>query len=322
MRRLRREPGEDWDSFYRRYQRTLAKRYLIPLLSRWGVRLPGAAVLEVGCGDGGCGAALAEAGSRVTMIDTDPRLVSVARTYNEKEAIDAEVIVGDITDESGIFLTKGPFDLVMFRDVMEHLADPRAALRIARSALAASGHVFVVFPPYYSPFGAHQQLLPRRGRGFFSLNRLPYLQILPSRLFAAIAAGDGPMQEEVRRLRTIRLTMGRFERAAREAGFVITRRRTYLSRPSFALRYGAPVIPAGAVGAIPLIRELLATAAYYLVEPEDVPPLNSASASASLSGIAMCWGHRGSHRPQRVQREARCSSSTQRYDIFARGRSS
>ncbi len=256
---------EDWDSYYRRYQRSLARDYLIPILSRWGVAFEGTRLLEVGSGNGGCGAAFSEAGCRVVMMDTDDRLVSLARTYNEKENVDAKSFVGDVFDEKAPFYREGPFDIVMFRDVMEHLDDPAEALRIVGRSLAPNGTVFVVFPPYYSPYGAHQQILPRKKALFVPYNKLPYLQLLPRGLFLSVVKGESPANREVERLSGIRLTIRGFERCARTAGFTVRSKRMFLSRPSFALRYGLPVIGASVLGRIPIVNEVAVTAAYYLL---------------------------------------------------------
>ncbi len=256
---------EDWDTYYRRYQRTLADEYLIPILSRWGVELRGKRLLEVGCGDGGCGAAFSVAGCRVVMMDIDERLVSLAARHNKREGIDAKTFVGDVLDENAAFYREGPFDLVMFRDVIEHLGDPGGALRVARRFLSKGGVVFVIFPPYYSPYGAHQQILPRKGTRLAPYNKLPYLQLLPRGLFESLVRGEGNAHREVNRLSRIRLTIGKFERCVREAGMVAVRKKMFLSRPSFALRYGIPVVGASFLGSIPVAREVAVTAAYYLL---------------------------------------------------------
>ena len=47
-------PDGGWAHYYRDYQGKLARDYLIPILSGWGVDLGSSSVLEVGCGDGGC----------------------------------------------------------------------------------------------------------------------------------------------------------------------------------------------------------------------------------------------------------------------------
>lgn len=256
---------QDWGDYYRRYQAALAERYLIPTIAGWGVKLQGRRLLEIGCGDGGCGAAFHRAGCDVVMMDVDRRLVDTARQANEAEEIEIPTFVGDVFDSSAEFYSRGPFDIVLFRDVMEHLENPAEALRIVKQHLSGSGVVFVVFPPYYSPYGAHQQIMPRRTVVGIPYNKLPYLQLLPKPWFLRIAAGDSAANKEVMRLSNVRLTMARFEESVRVAGLQIRESKMYLSRPTFALRYGLPVMPAGFAGKVPWLREVWVTAAYYLL---------------------------------------------------------
>jgi SAM-dependent methyltransferase len=268
MRAMEREDRDvaAWDERYRRYQEALAVRFLLPALSAWGVVVGGKRVLEVGCGDGGCAAAFARAGARVSAFDIDARLVDIAAALDRRENTSVRLCVGDVGDATAPFWDDGPFDVVLMRDVVEHIADLVGALANVRARLAPGGVVFVVFPPYYSPYGAHQQILPRRTFAGVPYNKLPYLHLLPDGLFARLTAGDAPSEREVARLRGIRLTLSGFERRARAAGLRVRRRRLYLSRPSFALRYGLPVVRAGFLGKVPGLRELVVTAGYFLLE--------------------------------------------------------
>jgi len=152
--------------------------------------------------------------------------------------------------------------------VVEHLECLKAALDNVNSILSTHGAVFVVFPPYYSPSGAHQQILPRKKFGFIPYNKLPYIQLLPDALFNAITAGETGPHRDVASLRDIRLTLGKFEKQVGESNLRISKRKFYLLRPTYKLRYGVPVVSAGALGRIPLIRELFITAGYYLLEKQ------------------------------------------------------
>ncbi len=261
--------GESWEEYYRDYQFKLAEDYLIPVLESWGVELEGKRVLEVGSGNGGCGEAMYEHGAEVTALEIDGRLADLSKTYNESRNIRISVYQGDICDSSCAVFDRSPFDFALMRDVIEHLHDPCSALDNIKSILADSGTCLIVFPPYYSPFGAHQQILS--AKRFFSIpyNKLPYIQLLPDLLFGKIAGGPDRQSVEVRKLRTIRMTISRFLRCAEKSGFKIREAKLFLSRPTFAVRYGLPVINASILGRIPLLRELVVTAAYYLLENED-----------------------------------------------------
>jgi SAM-dependent methyltransferase len=259
-------PGQSWEEYYRHYQYVLAERFLIPILRDWEIDPRGARVLEVGSGNGGCGAAFHGVGAAVTALEIDERLVAVSRELNERQDIPIAVYAGDICDPDCPAFENGPFDIIMMRDVIEHIAEPRRVLENIGNNLSGGGAALIVFPPYYSPFGGHQQIVPAKRFLRIPYNKLPFLQHLPGKVFSRIVNGNDSQSREVRRLRGIRLTIGAFESAASAAGFRIRRRKWYLSRPTFTLRYGLPVIEASFLGRIPGVRELAVTAAYYLLE--------------------------------------------------------
>lgn len=49
----------------------------------------------------------------------------------------------------------GSFDVIIMNDFVEHVSDPEGALREAMRLLAPSGRIYINFPPYYHPYGAH-----------------------------------------------------------------------------------------------------------------------------------------------------------------------
>ena len=49
----------------------------------------------------------------------------------------------------------GVFDTIMMNDCMEHVQKPEAVLREAYRLLAPGGRIFINFPPYGHPWGAH-----------------------------------------------------------------------------------------------------------------------------------------------------------------------
>jgi SAM-dependent methyltransferase len=261
---------DSWDARYREYQRKLTARYLIPVLSAWSVSFEGKRLLEIGCGDGGCAAEFYRAGCSVTALDIDERLVNIARALNSREELNINAYVGDVRDGRCPGFDEGPFDIVVLRDVVEHLDPLVPVLENLKKHLASDGVVFAVFPPYYSPYGAHQQLLLRKKFGFIPYNKLPYIQLLPDAMFDTIVGDETVRSGEVKEIRGIRLTLRKFEKQVAAAGLAVRRKKFYLTRPTFKLRYGVPVIGAGILGRIPLLRELFVTAGYYLLEKESL----------------------------------------------------
>lgn len=49
----------------------------------------------------------------------------------------------------------GSFDTIIMNDFMEHISNPEKVLYESLRLLAPGGRIFINFPPYYHPFGAH-----------------------------------------------------------------------------------------------------------------------------------------------------------------------
>ena len=76
----------------------------------------GRRLLDVGAADGFLASRLSEAGWRVTAIEGNPALAAQARRRCET------VIVADLNGE--LPELAGPFDAIVYGDVLEHLLDP------------------------------------------------------------------------------------------------------------------------------------------------------------------------------------------------------
>lgn len=97
-------------------------------------------VLEVGCSVGHVTEHLVANGNEVVGIEIDPAAAEQARRYA------AEVHVADLDRTPLDELVDGPFGVVVFGDVLEHLRDPSAALDAAGRLLADDGYVVVSIP--------------------------------------------------------------------------------------------------------------------------------------------------------------------------------
>jgi ubiquinone/menaquinone biosynthesis C-methylase UbiE len=96
--------------------------------------LPGAAVLDVGCGAGGDVHALAAAGAyRVVGVDADPSMLATARLATASDTCVAFICA----DASWLPFPEGIFDAVHSDRMLQHIADPAAAVcemaRVTRS---------------------------------------------------------------------------------------------------------------------------------------------------------------------------------------------
>jgi len=107
------------------------------ILSRLGEGR-GRKALDVGAADGFLAERLTAQGWSVTALERDPELAARARGRCK------EVVVADL--ESAPPLLHGPFEAIVYGDVLEHLSDPGAALRALDQTLAPEGTVIVSVP--------------------------------------------------------------------------------------------------------------------------------------------------------------------------------
>jgi SAM-dependent methyltransferase len=239
------------------YEKALGERFLRPLLADHGIQLDGKAVLDVGCGYGGVLAALAEAHplGEARGVDLDPAMVEEGLKRAPKG------VVLEVRD----FLTLdgAAYDVILLRDVLEHIVDVEGALRNAARILRPGGTVYASFAPFLSPFGGHQH----NGSGLPS--GIPWLHLLPESAFRSLLRLPGNSYKGVEGLSAdmdsvlkTRLTLARFRRAVAAVGFRFRYRAQYLSRPDYRIKFGLPQV---AYPAVPLLDELLCTGAEALL---------------------------------------------------------
>lgn len=251
----------DNQRYYFGYQYGLGADYIVPYLRSRGVDFRGSNICEIGCGEGGVLAALADQGAKYALgIDIRQEALDRAEIIFPALHIPSDFRIHDVTNQETPAEWRGKFDFVTLRDVMEHLEKTSTSLRHVMDFLKPGGYLYIVFPPYYSPFGGHQHLL----QNFWG--KLPFLQFLPDALFQPlIRSGRSIDVEEVTRLRKIRLTIGSFERAIRNAGLEIVDEQLYFLRPVFKLKFGLPSVRVNVLRHIPGLREVGALEAAYLL---------------------------------------------------------
>jgi len=234
--------------------------HLIPWLERHDALPRVGRVLEAGAGYAGALAALAEARPDVSchaveLVTARARLG--ARLADEHAVRPPLFHQGDLTDVTSLGALEPPYDLIVLRDVIEHIEDRRAALENVRRLLGDSGTVAFTFPSYLSPFGGHQQNLKSPAL------RVPWLQLTPAFL-PLVRWLDPRAHAEMASLRRCGLTTRRLERDLHHCGLGVVAKRHFLLRPIFRYRYGLPVVEAGPIGRVPGARDLLTTASWYL----------------------------------------------------------
>ncbi len=121
--------------------------------------VPGASVLDYGCGAGARACALARRGARVCGIDISPVAIGMARDAARREGVAGKAAFA-VMDAEALDLPARSFGLVCGTSILHHLDVDRGYREIAR-VLAPSGRAIFLEPLGHNPvFNAYRRLTP------------------------------------------------------------------------------------------------------------------------------------------------------------------
>jgi SAM-dependent methyltransferase len=248
---------------YFREQAQTTSRHVLPFIEGILKPAPGVSVLEIGCGEGGNLLPFVEAGChRIVGIDLSENKIGNARKFYAAVpgAERVEFIAADIYDSGSV----GTFNLVMMRDVLEHIHDQEKFIAFVKRFLDHDGILFIAFPPWNNPFGGHQQMCDSR-----LLSKMPWIHLLPGFLYRSLlmAAGEDPARiEGLLEIKDTGINIGRFEKAIKKEGFHILKKSLWFINPNFEVKFGLrPRRLPRLAGNIPFLRNFVTTTAYYII---------------------------------------------------------
>ena len=118
------------------------------------------------------------------------------------------------------------------------------------------------FPPYFSPFGLHQQVLMQS-----FLRKIPYLSLLSENILNLMVTKleKDNVWNKIDEIIQSGTTIYNFKRIVKKVNLKIHRERYFSIRPSHEIRYGIKTFRSP-FGKIPLIREISVLGTCYILK--------------------------------------------------------
>ncbi len=244
-----------------------AANYVMPFIEKTLAIKPGIRILEIGCGEGGVLKPFADKGCECLGVDLDKIRIDLANDFL-KDDIDKgniKVLYENVYDEDFQTTYKNYFDLIILKDVIEHIHGQEAFIPFMKILLRGEGQIFFGFPPWYMPFGGHQQIAHKKWT-----SKIPYYHLLPMSLYKGILKSAGEGQHVIDSLVDVKetgISIERFERICKKSGYVIVNKQWFLFNPIYRFKFGLkPRKQNWLFGAVPFVRNFLTTCAYYTIQ--------------------------------------------------------
>lgn len=211
-------------------QKEFTSTYLIPYFEKYLPDFKNMRILEVGCAEAGFLDVLNDMNIDAIGIELEEQRVKIAKELNPN----LEVLLGNITDEKFCDDIGQKFDLIVMRDVIEHIPDRMATFANLRKLLEEDGYLYITFPPRFSAFAGHQQ-------NYHSiLKYFPYLQLFPDVFIKILASSfkENPgVTEQVILNYKVGLSLRKFEEYYKKFNFKLVVEELFFFRPIYQIRF-------------------------------------------------------------------------------------
>ncbi|MGD9493868.1 MAG: class I SAM-dependent methyltransferase [Bacteroidales bacterium] len=237
-------------------------KYVIPFMEDFCKITSDISVLEIGCGEGGNLKPFMDLGCKCVGIDLNEGQINNAREYfnSHKNNENLQLILKDIYK---INPNEFSFDVIMLRDVIEHIHNQEKFMGFVKSFLKPGGIIFFAFPPWYMPFGGHQQICKSK------ISKLPYIHLFHRSIYRWILKSSGESEKIIDDLLEIKetgISIERFQRIVKKEKYTILKRVLYFINPNYEIKFHLKprrIMPV--LRSIPFLRNFYITAGYYVI---------------------------------------------------------
>lgn len=243
-----------------------SRSYVLPFIEKTKKLGAGVNVLEIGCGEGGVLVPFMERDCYCVGVDLNPLRIDLANEFLKKEVALGRMVFlyKNVYDADFFEHYKGFFDIIILKDAIEHIPDQEKFIPYIKQLLKTDGQIFFGFPPWYMPFGGHQQICNKK-----LLSVLPYYHILPKSIYRGLLKMGGEDEGNIRELMEIKdtqISIERFERIIKASGLKVLNKQHYLINPIYKYKFGLkPRKQLGLLTHIPYVRDFITTCVYYTV---------------------------------------------------------
>jgi len=245
-------------------QITSTQNYILPFIQLAKPVVSGLQVLEIGCGEAGNLKPFLDLGCICTGVDFSTHKIDRGKEFYSSHPRSKNLtLISEDIYKTNEFHSK--FDIIILRDVIEHIHDQDKFLNLMKDLMAPDGVAFFAFPPWQNPFGGHQQICESK-----ILSALPYYHLLPKVIYKAFLKTFGESDAKITTLLEIKetgISLERFERLVAKNGYAQVFKTLYLINPNYEVKFGLKPRKLYAVfAAIPYLRNVLSTCGYYLIK--------------------------------------------------------
>ncbi len=253
-------------SRYFSMQREVSHHYLIPFIRQYFKKpLSNCKILEIGCAEAGVLKAFLDEHATGVGIELLETRASLARQFLAEDisAGRAEIINKNIYDVTAVDQESFKFDLIVLKDVIEHIPEQSKFIARLSGFLNPGGVVFFAYPPWQMPFGGHQQICNHK-----LLQVLPWFHLLPTKIYRLILRLAGEKNYTIQELIEIKetgISIGQMYQILKHNNFKILGEKFWFVNPIYKYKFGLrPRVVFYWVSTIPYLRNFFVTAHYII----------------------------------------------------------